>query len=350
MCAALALAGCSSGTPAPHLPGPYTVRGNEILGSDGKPFMPYGITIPGLSEPDWQSYVAANDAQIEATARFWHGNTVRLQVAPVDLLDTSPYNKPYLAAIQKEIATAQDSGLDVILSAQYQNTTNAPMPDASTARFWQLIAPRYKGDPGVWFDLFNEPAFVPGATNQQLVWHIWQYGGYGFVGMQHLVKLIRATGAQNIILAEGLNKAKTLSGLPSHMLTGGNIAYAVHPYFTGSYWSKPKAWEANWGKLTGTVPVVADEWGEFENAGGECVHKAPKLVPAFLKYLYGHHVGLIAWALVPGVLIRGTNLDDPTAFNSGVAWECKQVDPGPQAQGPGQVIRAYFAAHSAPVS
>jgi endoglucanase len=353
-CAALALAGCSGGTgaqrPAVALPGPYTVRGNQILGSNGKPFVPYGITIPGLSEPDWQPNVASNEAQIEATARFWHGNTVRLQVAPADLLDSYPYNKPYLAAIQQEVATAQQNGLDVILSAQYQNTTNLPMPDASTARFWQLIAPRYKGDPGVWFDLFNEPAFVPGPTDQQLVWRIWQYGGYGYVGMQHLVKVIRATGARNVILAEGLEKAKTLSGLPAHLLTGGNVGYAVHPYFTGTYWSKPQAWEANWGSLTGIVPVVADEWGEFENAGGECVHKARTLVPAFLSYLVGHHVGLIAWALVPGVLIRGTNLDDPTAFNRGVPWECQSADPGPQAQGPGQVVRAYFAAHSAPVS
>jgi endoglucanase len=354
-CAALAVAGCSGGTatkpPPSAVPGPYTVRGNEILGPDGKPFVPYGITIPGLSEPDWQPDVASDVAQIEATARFWHGNTVRLQVAPTDLLDTYPYNKPYLAAIRKEVAAAQDNGLDVILSAQYENTTNLPMPDASTARFWQLIAPRYKGDPGVWFDLFNEPAFVPGPANQQLVWRIWQYGGYGYVGMQHLVKVIRATGARNVILAEGLEKALTLSGLPAHLLTGGNIAYAVHPYFNGTYWSKPQAWEANWGNLTGTVPVVADEWGEFEHAGGECVHKAPTLVPAFLRYLSGHHVGLIAWALVPGVLIRGSNLYDPTAFPPGVTtWKCEATDPGQEAQGPGQVVRAYFAAHSAPVS
>lgn len=310
--------------------------------------MPYGITVAGLSQPDWQSNVVPDEAQIRATAQFWHGNTVRLQVAPPNLFGTQPYSKTYLVAIAQEVATAQDNGLNVILSAQYENTTNLMMPDASTARFWRLIAARYKADPRVWFDLFNEPALVPARPDQNRIWDIWQHGGLGYVGMQRLVNVIRATGAHNVILAEGLATGRTLGGLPAHLLTGGNVAYAVHPYFSGSYWSTPQAWQANWGYLTGTVPVIADEWGEFQRAGGECVDQAPTLVPAFLSYLAEHRVGLIAWALVPGVLIRGTDLDDPTAFNPDVPWKCEATDPGPRAQGSGQLVRAFFEKHSLP--
>jgi Cellulase (glycosyl hydrolase family 5) len=366
VCAALALASCSSPSgahtgKAPSrrsaagalLTGPYTVQGNEILGSNGKPFVPYGITVAGLSRSDWQANIFADEAQIEATARFWHGNTVRLQVAPPNLLRGHPYNRSYLAAVEEEVATAQENGLVVILSAQYENTTHQKMPNASTAQFWRLIASRYKGDLGVWFDLFNEPQLDPDQgspsnkqATEQLYWDIWQHGGFGYVGMQSLINVIRGRGAQNVILAEGLAVAKTLAELPGHMLTGGNVAYAVHPYFSAAYWATPQAWEANWGYLTAEVPVVADEWGEFQQSGGECVPQAPTLVPAFLSYLAEHHVGLIAWSLVPGVLIRGNDLDDPTAFNSGATWRCVSSNPGPQAQGAGQLIQDFFAAHS----
>jgi hypothetical protein len=355
-CAALALTACSSSSSparAPTAPpgvSSYTVRGNVILGPDGKPFVPYGITIFGLAASDWQSSLAWDKAQIEAIARYWHGNTVRIQVAPPDLFDSSPYNGQYLAAVEETVATAQDYGLNVILSAQYERTTHLVMPDAVTARFWLLIAARYKRDPGVWFDLFNEPGLSPAPADERRDWDIWQHGGHGFVGMQTLVDVVRATGARNVVLAEGLEQARTLAGLPGHWLTGGNVAYAVHPYFVGSYWSTPRAWQANWGDLTGTVPVVADEWGEFQSAGGYCVHKAPALVRYFLSYLSDRQVGLVAWSLLPGVLIRGNDLDDPTAFNSGVAWTCGPTNPGPNAQGAGQIVRDYFVTHSVPLS
>jgi hypothetical protein len=324
----------------------YTVRGNEILAADGRPFVPYGITVFGLSKPNWGSYVASDEAQIDATAQFWHGNMVRLQVAPPNLLASSPYSAPYLAAIDQQVAIAQEDGLDVILSAQYQYTTNIKMPDASTAQFWRLIAARFKSDPGVWFDLFNEPQF----SGTPRFWDIWQDGGDGYVGMQNLVDTIRATGAQNVVLAEGLHGGDTLAGVPAHQLTGGNVVYAVHPYFRGAYWATPQAWAANWGDLTGTLPVVADEWGEYEQPGGTCVHGAPAVVPSFLSYLSEHNVGLVAWALVPGVLIRDGDLDDPTAFNPGVPWKCASGDFGPRSQGAGQSILAFFAARSEPVT
>ena len=328
----------------------YTVRGNEILSPGGQPFVPYGITVFGLAKPDWESNIASDEAQIDATAQFWHGNTVRLQVAPPILLATSPYSAAYLTAIEQQVTTARGLGLNVILSAQYQYVAQVAMPDASTAQFWQVLAAKYKSDPGVWFDLFNEPQYSPTAADEQGFWNIWQHGGHGYVGMQNLVDLIRATGAQNVVLAEGLDGGDSLAGLPGHLLTGANVAYAVHPYFRGAYWATQQAWEANWGDLTGTVPVIADEWGEFQSAGGTCVNAAPTVVPSFLSYLSEHNVGLLAWALIPGVLIRGGDLDDPTAFNPGVAWKCAAIHAGLQQQGAGEVVRAFFAARSVQLS
>ena len=324
----------------------FTTSGNQIL-ADGAPFVPYGVTVFGLAYPNWQDHVDSDEQQIDVTASTWHGNTVRVQVAPSNLLDQAPYDAAYLTAVESEVAAAQADHLVVILTAQDERTTKIPMPTKSTAAFWRLMAPIYAHDPDVWFDLFNEPRLGASAAGDSAgLWNIWRNGGSGYVGMQHLVKTVRAR-APNLVLVEGLDKAETLAGLPTHPIEGASVAYAVHPYFSGPELSSPTAWGENWGNLSGQFPIVADEWGEYESQMASCQQNAPTLVPQFLAYLADHNIGLIAWALKPGVLVVGHDLADPTQFSPGEPFVCAAGDVGSQnGQGVGADVLAYFAAHS----
>jgi len=340
----------SATSPAPVVvPGPsYTTSGNQIL-ANGTAFVPYGITVFGLSYREWQSRLAGDEAQIDATAQTWHGNTIRIQVAPADLLDAHPYDSAFLNAIRTEVSRAQQDGMNVILTAQDERTTKIPMPDEAVARFWSILAPMYAGDPAVWFDLFNEPrlggANVPPTSP---IWNVWQNGGQKYVGMQSLINEVRRY-ASNVILVEGLAKAETLSGLPSHPLTGSNLVYAVHPYFSLPRWSTSAGWNKNWGDISEQVPVVVDEWGEYERSGGNCKPDAPRLVPKFLAYLSARNIGLIAWSLEPGVLVVNGNLGAPTSFSPGVPFLCQDGAGIRNGQGAGASILSYFEANSHPV-
>ncbi len=324
--------------------------GNHIL-ADGQDFTPYGVTVFGLSTPNWQSNITSDLADIRATATYWHGNAVRIQVAPSNLFDQQPYDAAYLSAMESEVDAAQASHLTVILSAQYERTGDIPLPNTSTLNFWQFVAPIYAHDPGIWFDLFNEPHLGgSNAPDTTALWSTWRNGGSGYVGMQQLVDAVRVS-APNIVLAEGLDTAKSLAGLPAAALTGNNIAYAVHPYFSGPQWSTPAAWDQNWGDLTGQYPIVADEWGEYESSRPSCHPDASSLVPEFLSYLTAHDVGLIAWSFSPGVLVVGTNLDQPTSFVPGVRFVCGSgVAATSNGEGSGADIMAYFASNSQPAS
>jgi endoglucanase len=71
----------------------------------------------------------------------------------------------------------------------------------------------------VFFDLYNEPRLATDATDSpDATWNLWRNGGpstvdgttYQFVGMQALVDRIRATGANNVIVAGGLKADKDL--------------------------------------------------------------------------------------------------------------------------------------------
>jgi endoglucanase len=337
----------------PPVGGRYSVVGNKIIGPTGKQFIPEGIVVFGLSEPNWQSHLVSDKAQIAAIAEFWHANTVRLQVAPNNLL-TGPNTALFLTYLKEEVSYALSLGLDVWISAQDEHTGAVPMPTQATVQFWQKVAPIYAAKPRVWFDLFNEPRLKAGkghagsAALSSDIWSIWQNGNKQYVGMQTLVNTVRATGATNIILAEGIDFARTLSQLPSHLLHGRNIVYDVHAYFVKPRFSSPSDWGGNWGNLSGRYAIVVGEWSEFEGQKGACVSDPRTLIPEFLNYLTSHHIGLIAWWLGPGVLTQGSNLRDPTTLSSTEPYVCGQGVVRPNEQGAGALVLSYFAQQSHP--
>jgi hypothetical protein len=303
------------------------------------------MTIFGLSGTNWQNNITSDLSQIAATAAYWQGNTARLQISPLLWNANTP---GYQAAVENEISHARANRLNVIISAQYEHTDSSiqfvPVPNASTVQFWQSIAPLYANDDHVWFELFNEPAY-----STWTVWQNGQSGKSGIVGMQQLVNTIRAVAPYNIIIAEGPQGGKTLNGILPYLLTGGNIVYAVHPYFdpnTTATFTVPNTtasgWSYNWGSLTNQIPILVSEWGEADGSGAACATNAPKLVPLFLNYVKAHNIGLIGWALIPGQMIRGTNLEDPTNFDPGVAITCAGDATDPNAQGSGTDVRALF--------
>ncbi len=134
------------------------------------------------------------------------------------------------------------------ITLQEEDQGGPAFPTASSTNFWKYMAAHYKNNPDVFFDLYNEPrlpAEAFGASGSMSdVWNTWQNGGTAltsqgkgktgttqvtYVGMQSLVNTIRAQGAENIIVAEGPNYDEDLSGITTHPLTGGNIAYGYEP-------------------------------------------------------------------------------------------------------------------------
>ena len=95
--------------------------------------------------------------------------------------------------------------------------TQQDMPDAKAVTVWTTLANRYKSNPLVGFDLYNEPHDVSDT--------VWHSGGtvtssgvtYQAVGMQTLYNTVRATGATNLVFASGTNWATAFPGdRPAH--------------------------------------------------------------------------------------------------------------------------------------
>jgi hypothetical protein len=277
-----------------------------------------GTTVASLV--NWVLYVKAAKAQIRE-ARFWHVNTIRLQLTQDRLVGQYGYalSKPYLNAIRNVVHFALHHGFWVVLNAQTELATgyamNEPMPTRATRSFWRHMIDVYGQNPRVAFDLFNEPRGLGG-------WPLWRKS------MQGLVSYVRNHGSLNQLWVEGINWASTLAGMP--FLRGqGVIPSYHHPGCPHPYQCKinPTEWERAVGYLPDEgVPVIDGEFNNFR--GGYYWDRHPgRRVTRYFEFLHYHHIGLVAWTLQPGAMIDGLNTHKPIN----------------EPQGAGHLFMRYFA-------
>jgi endoglucanase len=346
--------------------------GAAILAPDGQRFAPYGFVLECLAMQDLSCEHPSDpgltdSAKIEAAASFWHANAVRLQVAQEHLFSSSPYDTAYLAALDSEVQLANHLGMVVSITLQEEDFSGPPLPTASAEHFWTFMARHFASSPGVVFDLYNEPKLLP-YQGQDWLWNIWRNGGQvsvngvddTFVGMQALVDAVRATGADNLIVAEGNGNDHDLTEVTTHLLTGGNIAYGFEPNLK-IHSQTPAQWDTAFGDASATVPLVMDAFRDYAT-GSDCLADTPTVLPQLFAYLVAHHLGLLVWTLDAGNTFVGANPDQPTSYPDGVTQLCVPHDhqhraiavgsgvgynPDTNTNGPGADILGFFRAHSA---
>jgi aryl-phospho-beta-D-glucosidase BglC (GH1 family) len=276
----------------PTAPDGYYVEGNAIFHESGTPHRFLGVARPSLEWNSQGEYLNEGDYQLMAS---WGANVVRIALNQGFWLQGSIVHDPgYESTVDQQIAWAHAAGMDVILDLHWSdrgNLSSTPdqqrMADPNSVTFWQQVANRYQDDGRVVFELYNEPHDVG--------WDVWRDGGdsgdgFTAVGMQDLYEAVRGTGAHNLVIVGGLDYAYDLFEVPSFALDGYNIAYATHPYDYGG--KGPGDWDADWGFLTDTYPIVVTEFGSFD-----C---NPNYGSQLISYANERGLSWTAWAWYPG--------------------------------------------------
>jgi endoglucanase len=293
--------------------GQVTVSGNQLT-RDRNPWIPHGFfqiafAVPPKAQkiPNANPNFAAayeNYSPTEyADMRNAGADSVRMNIAQDG---SDPENEKYfdlqwLEQVIGAVRAARAAGLTVIMSIQDEtqtgDSTKAPLPDDATRRVWREFAPIFGQDRGVLFELYNEPNLHPKASADQAPsredWKQWASA------MNETLTLVRALGAVNVVVADGLVSAQQLSGAPKLNDPLNQIAYASHPYPSGktqaaaAYNQTKAAWAEKFGDFSKTEPVIITEWG----VGYYCDENTPASVMKFLGYLQEHNVGLeaVAW-------------------------------------------------------
>ena len=212
------------------------------------------------------------------------------------------------------------------VSAKQQN-----MPDDHSTNFWQDVATRYKNNPAVLFNLYNEP--------KDDSWSIWKNGGQsgsGFhtPGFQSLVTTIRNTGANNVIVVGGLAWAYDMTGIASNAIndpTGHGIAYEAHIYDNKGA-GEPGIWNTNvTAAVTAGFCVIIGEFGPNNNGSqdnGGCTPFESDLI----KWIDGSNTAnyeypALGWSFntdAPPKLIADWNFN-PTVKQTGIPAAAERV-------------------------
>lgn len=288
-----------------------------------------------------ENYGATELAAIHA----FGADTIRFQIGQPALDPASPlYDSTYLAQVVSAVQTARQAGFVVMIMMQDEAISGDPhphpLPTAETQTDWDLLAARFGSDRGVVFELYNEPNLPDTSTN----WQLWLNGGTApneatpSIGMQPLITHLRANGAQNVFVLDGLRLGKTLNGLPSVTDPLNRLVYAVHPYQNGS--ADESQWETQFGQASSRVPVWADEWSAPTGmALGLGNLTSFQVAVDLLNYLRAHSISLCTGAFdMPRFVVQdvpGWTLTNYDAISSGNS----------QTDGSGTLVHNDFAAN-----
>jgi aryl-phospho-beta-D-glucosidase BglC (GH1 family) len=302
-----------------------------VTAADEKPVLLRGICVASLEFSNRGDHI--NEA-LDAALNQWKANVIRLPMSQdrwYGRAQGKPWEPPptrggskYRAIIDMVVDTVAERNAYVILdlhwagAGKWADEGGRPaqyrMADTISLLFWKDVATRYKDRPNVIFELYNEP--------YEISWDVWLKGGkisqdfdgrhYEFqaVGMQALYDTVRATGAGNVVLVNGMEWGYDLSGvLEGYAVKGTNIVYGTHPYP-----HKSRDWDRHFGRVSEKYPVLM---GEF---GGDKPEHLSEYAPRLLAYARDRGLHWTAWVFHPGcwpTLIRNWEFE-PSPFGEKV--------------------------------
>lgn len=261
-------------------------QGNQIVvKSTGAPVRLTGVNLSGLEDNNINLNLLNS---LEVGVKTWKSNVFRLPVKHTYWSGSTA--TAYKAQVDEFIARASELNVYVILDLHdYLKTKTAH------ATFWSDAANRYKNNPAVLFGLLNEPH----GTG----WDVWRNGDSEGPGMQGLLNAVRATGANNIVLAGGGDWGYNLSGiLNGYALTdtssGNGVVYDSHVYPWKSYIQRDV------GNVALVYPVLL---GEFGHPGGTTYPGQSSFetdttwVPRMMDWVNTNNLHWTGWCFSPNV-------------------------------------------------
>ncbi len=330
-----------------------SISGKRFVDGGGQKVVLRGLNTSGteyacVSEHSIFDGAAEESARSIAAMRSWHVNAARVQLNESCWLGVQGVSRAdsgvaYRRAIERYVSKLNAAGMYVIIDMHYSSeggrakaTSQEPMPDERYApAFWHSVAETFKSNGAVIFDLFNEP-YPNGNVDSDAAWKCVLAGsaggtcaglGYRAAGMQQLVKVVRATGARNVIMVGGPQYAGDLDRWrryePHDRL--GQLAASIHIYWnTRAHpdWSPcylRSCWKKTVAPVAEHVPVVVGEFGELD-----C---GDSLYLPFLRFAAHNGLSYLGWAWFAGScahepsLIRNyRGIQPPSGSDTSASW------------------------------
>jgi endoglucanase len=302
--------------------------GNRIISlATGEPILLRGVNRSGLeyAGPDEQGFLSGaslSRSEIEFIVKEWRCNILRLPFNQDFVLRgrLGRSGEEYQEAIDQVIYWASLFGAYTLLDLQwidadrvYGGNRNfvAPLPNIESLELWRTLARRYRSEPAVLYDLFNEPhdrlagdpfplnkedgtTYPPGQRSVTMKeWQPWA---------RKLTQAVRDENPDALVFVGGTNWAYDLRGMPMDV---GNLVYSTHVYP-----NKGRNWPEAFGDLSRSKPVFVGEFGGSDSLGDL------DFVQSLMRFMEELEIGWTAWSWSnePFLVTRYI----PTAFGEAV--------------------------------
>ncbi|MET4082413.1 hypothetical protein ABIB40_002371 [Pedobacter sp. UYP30] len=289
-------------------------KGKFIVNKDnGEKRILRGVNVSGLEYDSTGRKVPISE--LMTLANRWNINVVRLPINQQWWLNNE--NGNYRKLIDNIIDSLKSRNIYTIFDLQWINTKLKinPLPNQQSVELMKQVAKRYKNEPAVIYDIYNEPR---DCTHQD--WAAWAV---------KLIEGIRGVHPNALILVNGIDWGYDLGGFMKNPLPYKNIVYGSHlyPQKPGSgYKSKPefdKYWK---GILDKNLPLFIGEIGPEEpNYNNE--EQLASFLDPHLALIDSLSLGYTAWSWhnKPFLTKNGDgNVDSLTAFGKRVFNNLKQ--------------------------
>jgi mannan endo-1,4-beta-mannosidase len=233
----LFMSACSTTpTPAPALEttapatGKFYVVGKDIVGPDGNIFYPIGANaaIRFTSYPYVFDFNGGINDRLE-NVKAWNWNIIRANLICNEVTGNPSFDE-LVNGITATIDKFTAAKVVVILSCHdliegNQNPTLGNPKDLAVRRFWDTMTDRYKNNPYVWFNIYNEP-YDSGDAAALAQWKRLH---------EFYVERVRSRGAENIIIADIPDYAQALNLLTTQTFADTlaqrcNVVFGFHAY------------------------------------------------------------------------------------------------------------------------
>ena len=239
---ALSLVSAISAEPPPRL----HAQGNKLVDPQGKEVILRGVSIPYLSQK--------RDRTVEERISMAHALGARVVRLPLydrhRSLDPLGANEAY---IRSAVQQATSLGMYAIIDFHAGDDLKQRVPNAHY--FWHEIAPLYKDQPNVIFELYNEDSYFPNKKGRP--WPEFKKL------ITPVVKVAREKAPETLLLVSAPAWSHQLEGIVEDPIDDSNVAYVSHlyPSHGKEFWQQAIDVKQHY-------PVFITEFG-WQNAGAQ---------------------------------------------------------------------------------
>ncbi len=290
------------------------VSGNKLVDGSGAHLRLRGANYAGTEYAcvqGWGIFSGPGDDAMVAAMEKWKINAVRVPLNEdcwlgIKGVSATWGGKAYRDAIGTWVTTLHKHGIVAILDLHWAapGTHKAgeqqPMANADhSIEFWKSVATTFKDDPGVIYDLFNEP-YLNHAKLSTDAWSCWLSGctvdgGDGGLsgkwqsaGMQQMIDAVRAAGSKQPVMVGGLEWSNDLTGFLTHLPKDPEkqMIAAFHQY-QGNACGSDTCWKSTLAAIAAKLPLVTGELGE-----DDCGHA---FTDSYMDWADGAGVSYLMW-------------------------------------------------------